>query len=99
MIKRTAAVLLTCTVLLAATPATSEAKNLRHLLGAQRPVATSTATPGENGAGSRLGSQRHDRVRHSADTADNLHHRTPIFPVLNKLIKLYLLWLLFNPYR
>ena len=81
-------------------PMAANAAGLGRLLGA-RPAVTARSSGGGSATVTPAVSRR-PKARPVAGTpavSDNLFHGTPKFPILNKLIKLYLLWLLFNPYR
>uniref|UniRef100_A0A7C2JYI7 Uncharacterized protein n=1 Tax=Schlesneria paludicola TaxID=360056 RepID=A0A7C2JYI7_9PLAN len=90
-------ILLAGSLALGGAPTSAEAAGLGRLLGA-RPTVTVPSSP----AISRPTPATRPAVGKPTNefgSVDSLHHATPKFPILRKLVKLYLLWLLFNPYR
>lgn len=103
MLKKFGLMLIAGSLALGTVPTNGEAANLSQLLGAQRSVVTRSATAERSDLGA-VRSPATPKSRVSAPTAatptlGSLHNATPKHPLLRKLIKLYLVWLLLNPYR
>lgn len=98
MVKKLGAILL-AGCLLGVVPASTEAANLSRLLRAERP--TATARSSVQNVSRPQAAANHGSIKgvSSGSSSGALNNGTPRFPVLSKLIRLYLLWLLFNPYR